>query len=343
MRDRLKAEYRDILASYLGGAGEAAVLQAYDFARNCLRNGLAPDDVVEMHVDLVENMARSDETVRARAQSLLLEVVMAFSMGYRQTLEALELTNKELERVSGFKTRMLSMVAHDLTNHIMAIKIFAAFIARKGGTPDEPERTTLAGYGQNILDVVRDQETLVQNLLDIGRIDTGRMHLSISPQPLLELVERCVAMQSKTTQIHTITVKGESLAVLGDRPTVQRVLDNLVGNAIKYSPDGGEIAVSVMRADAYATVEVRDCGIGISAEDLPHVGEPFFRGTQAARSGLRGTGLGLSIVRSLVELQGGTLQLESQPGVGTAVRFTLPLAPTVGESHPASAVSHQRS
>lgn len=325
MRESLRAEYRSILEDYLSGVGEAAVLRAYDFARKCLRSGLAPDDVMEYHVDLVEVVldAELDVDAKARAQSLFLEVVMAFSLGYRQTLEELERSNHELARVSQFKSRMLSMVAHDLTNHMTAIKIFAGGIAHNAAG-------SLLRYAQNILEVLKDQEELVQNLLDIGRIDTGRLHLSIVPQPLITQIERVVDRLSKTTARHTFSVIGSEVRVMADPAKLHQVLENLIGNAVKYSPEGGPIDVVVRREGGQAMVEVRDRGLGIADEDLPHVFEAFYRGSAAEGSSIRGTGLGLSIVRSLIGLQGGSISVESCRGEGTIMRFTLPLAPMTG-------------
>lgn len=321
MRDALKAEYRSILEDYLGGAGESAVLRAYDFARRCLRGGLAPDDVMEFHVDLVESglESRHDEMARARAQSLFIEVVMAFSLGYRQTLEELERANHELAQASQFKTRMLSMVAHDLTNHMTAIRIFATRLSLDATGAS-------ARYAQNILEVLGEQDALVQNLLDIGRIDSGRLHLTIAPQPLLTALRRVADRLAKTTSAHTFSVDGDEVDVLADPARLQQVLDNLIGNAVKYAPDGGAIRIQVSREGGHAVVEIADEGLGIAEDDLPHVFEPFYRGRAQDGRNLPGSGLGLSIVHSLVRLQGGSIRAESRLGEGTVIRFTLPLA-----------------
>lgn len=321
MRETLRAEYASILSDHMAGAGEAAEMRAYDFARRCLRGGLAPDDVLEFHVDLVEDLVDGGDeaAVRARAQSLFIEVVMAFSLGYRQTLEELEHSNRELASVSQFKSRMLSMVAHDLTNHMTAIKIFAGSIAQRS-------EGSVQSHAQNILEVIADQEMLVQNLLDIGRIDTGRLQLVLVSLPLLTLIERAVTRISRTSTRHVFSVVGSDVRVRADQAKVLQILENVIGNAVKYAPEGGPVDVAVRVEGGLAVVEVRDCGLGISPEDLPHVFEPFYRGNRAEDTSIRGTGLGLSIVRSLVKLHGGSISADSVPGEGTTVRFSLPLA-----------------
>ncbi|NDD29235.1 MAG: sensor histidine kinase [Proteobacteria bacterium] len=253
------------------------------------------------------------------AQSLFIEVVMAFSLGYRQTLDELEHSNRELASVSQFKSRMLSMVAHDLTNHMTAIKIFANSIAQRS-------EGSVQSHAQNILEVIADEEMLVQNLLDIGRIDTGRLKLVLVPLPLLALIERAVARISRTTTRHSFSVVGSDVRVRADQAKVQQILENVIGNAVKYSPEGGGVDVVVTVEGGHAVVEVRDRGLGISPEDLPHVFEPFYRGSRTEGTSIRGTGLGLSIVRSLVKLHGGSISADSVPGKGTTVRFALPLS-----------------
>lgn len=343
MRDALKAEYSGILNAYLAGEGEAAVLRAYEFARNCMRDGLAPDDVVGFHIELVEHIRdiphdsqptdlQHTEDAKSRAQNLLLEVIMAFSLCYRLTLEELEHSNRELERVVRFKSRMLSMVAHDLTNHITATKIYANGIAQR------EQGSETGRHAENILEVVGEQEVLIRNLLDIAAIDSGRLQLTIEPQPLMKLIQRSVSRVSKTTSKHTFSTGGPDVQVLADRAKLQQILDNLIGNAVKYSPQGSAIDVVVDVRGEQAAVEIRDRGVGVAAEDLPHLFEPFYRGAVASQSTIPGTGLGLSIVRSLVMLQGGSISINSAVGEGTTLRFSLPLAPNetarAGETDP---------
>ena len=110
-----------------------------------------------------------------------------------------------------------------------------------------------------------------------------------------------------------------------DAPRLERVVDNLLGNAIKYSPGGGCITLSANQQDGWATVVVRDQGIGIPEDDLPHVFEPFRRGANVVGR-ISGTGIGLASARRIVERHGGTLSVDSQPGEGSAFMIRLPLS-----------------
>ncbi len=314
-REDLRDEYRDILRAYLGGAGEAAVMRAYDFTRKCMREGLAPDDVIAFHLELLEELkAPADE-----AQSLLLEMIMAFSINYRQAVEELERANQELERVSRFKSRMLSMVAHDLTNHSTAVRLFTQIMLRD--TTDEKMKEHL----QQVLEVLEDQQDLLGNLLDLGRLENGRLDLNLRPVELMKIVGRTVDKCSRTTTKHKLSVAGPpSIEVMADRAKLQQIVENLVTNAIKYSPAGGPVDVSVSANAGRVTVEVKDRGLGIPPEDLPHIFEPFFRAAGLRGTGIGGSGLGLAIARSLLQMMGGDIEVESTHGQGSTFRFRIP-------------------
>lgn len=325
MIESLKEEYRGIVASHLAGEGESAVLHAYEFARKCMRAGLAPDDLVSLHMELVENEV-AGSSAAGRTQALLLEIVVAFSLSYRQAVEELERANQDLEKISSFKTRMLSMVAHDLTNHIIAIKLLVGATMREAREPALRERLT------HVMSTIDDQQTLIANLLDMSHIESGKLQLDIRPVSLMEIIGRSVERMRKTTSAHTFKVQGTALQVMADRAKTQQIFENLLGNAVKYSPEGGTISIHVYPAGSSVAVELQDQGLGIAADELPNLFEPFYRGAGAERTSIAGTGLGLAIVRSLIDLQKGTIEVESTLGKGSRFRFTLPQAPAAALS-----------
>ncbi|MHB2018514.1 MAG: ATP-binding protein [Candidatus Xenobia bacterium] len=322
MREDLQAQYEAILDAHLSGAGESASLEAYDFARMCMREGLAPEDIMALHLNRLERERDPVQRhkMEARGQELLIQVVMAFSLHYQQALRELESTNQELETASRFKTRMLSMVAHDLTNHIVAARLVTQALAR-GGKDGEQQRRI-----ESLVQIIDDEEELIKNLLDIGRIESGRLDLDIEPLDLMQLIERSLARARTTTTRHDFSVSGpRSLMVMADRSKTQQVLDNLIGNAVKYSPLGGTVKITVGTRNREAEMAIEDQGLGIVAEDLPHIFEPFYRG-RMSHGDIKGTGLGLAIVRSLLRLQRGSIDAEQAAGGGSIFRFTLPLA-----------------
>ncbi|MBM3460946.1 MAG: hypothetical protein FJX76_02485 [Armatimonadetes bacterium] len=320
--ESLRGQYARILYHYLDGGGEAAVLQAYEFARKMLREGNSPDAIMAEHVDLVEReiRPRRGEAAAVDAQNLLLEIMMAFSMAYQQTVDDLESTNRELEQASRFKSRMLSMVAHDLTNHTMAIKLMMRAMQREGDV------TRLQQRVRHVLSVIEDEEHLLGNLLDIGRIEARRLQVELQPVLLPKLVGRSVDRVRGTAGQHTFSVALPDVTVLADPAKLQQIVENLLTNAVKYSPSGGTIDISGRVERGRLEVSIQDSGLGIAAEDLPHLFEPFYRAGNAECSTIGGTGLGLAIVKSLLALQNGSIEVDSVLGQGSTFRFTLPLA-----------------
>ena len=122
-----------------------------------------------------------------------------------------------------------------------------------------------------------------------------------------------------------LTMADEPVMVVGDAHALERVVMNLMGNAIKFTPDGGQVTVTVSRTPHDALVTVRDTGLGISEEDQQHLFTRFFRASSVTERAIQGTGLGLSIVHSIVTQHGGSVSVESASGAGTTVSVTLPL------------------
>jgi len=174
-------------------------------------------------------------------------------------------------------------------------------------------------------------ETPISELLDLSRLEMGQpLTLRLAPTNLVDLVGRAVVEHQQTTQRHDLRVETGEATLVGkfDAVRLGRVLDNLLGNAIKYSPDGGNIMVSVTREEitggGYALLAVHDEGIGIPADDQPRVFERFQRARNAVGR-LSGSGIGLANVRQIVEQHGGTIGLQSREGVGSTFTVRLPL------------------
>jgi signal transduction histidine kinase len=173
---------------------------------------------------------------------------------------------------------------------------------------------------------------LVQDLLDFARLQAGQLlKLDRAPTDLVVLARQVAAEQQRTTAKHQLVVHTDQAAVAGlwDRPRLARVLVNLLSNAIKYSPGGGEVRVTVGReqaaAGAWAVLAVQDHGVGIPAEDLPHI---FTRFTRARNvQAIQGLGLGLFSVQHIVEQHGGSVTVVSEEGVGSVFTVRLPLTP----------------
>jgi signal transduction histidine kinase len=235
------------------------------------------------------------------------------------------------------RNAFLAAASHDLKNPLAVIKARAQILRRLLTRPNPaPER--LAESLDGITTTVARMTALIDTLLDVARLQSGQP-LPLDPQEtdLVALARQVVAEQGATSEQHQVRVETPLPSLVGrwDAPRLQRVLTNLLDNAIKYSPDGGAIVVRVahdQQADTpWAVLAVEDSGIGIPAADLSRIFEQFQRGGNV-RGELGGTGVGLATVRWIVTEHQGTVAIESQERVGTTVTVRLPLAPDKSRS-----------
>jgi signal transduction histidine kinase len=232
---------------------------------------------------------------------------------------------EQARRATVARDNLLAVVSHDLKNPLGTILMDLEMLAPRGDqAPGDDVRRHLQRIGRS----AQRMHRLIADLLDTASIEAGRF--SVSPERLelapalaetLDLVQPLAARK----QLALASEVPERLpAVLADPGRIQQVLLNLLGNAIKFTPEGGRITVRAEVAGDRAILSVTDTGPGIAAEELPHLFERFW---QARRTARLGTGLGLFIARGIVEAHGGTLWVESQPGEGSRFTFTLPRAP----------------
>jgi signal transduction histidine kinase len=168
---------------------------------------------------------------------------------------------------------------------------------------------------------------LVNELLDVARLRMGQtLDLDRAPTDLVALARRAADAQQHTTERHRIRVESRADELVGewDAARLGRVLGNLLDNAVKYSPEGGEVVVELAAEDGLAVLRVRDRGIGIRLADRERIFRPFQRGTNVGR-GIAGTGIGLAGARQIVEQHGGTISVESEGGAGSTFTVRLPL------------------
>ena len=172
--------------------------------------------------------------------------------------------------------------------------------------------------------------TLVEDLLTVNRMETGNLPVAVEPMPLgsalapVEELARGLCARAGLRLV--VDAAGADAVVLADFARLQEVLENLVGNAVKFTPAGGEVRLAASVADGHGILTVQDTGIGIPSEDLPRIFDRFYRSPSSVRGATPGTGLGLSIALSLVEAQNGTLGVQSAPGAGSTFTVALPLA-----------------
>jgi len=172
--------------------------------------------------------------------------------------------------------------------------------------------------------------SLINQLLDLARIEAGKMDLAIERHDLVEIVRYCTTMLEDGAAKRRIALELDlpSAAVIAtDLLAARQIVLNILSNAIKFTEPGGRARIAVAVDRDLAQLTIQDTGIGIAEEDLPRLMEPFAQAGDILSRRVTGSGLGLAIARALVELQGGTIAIDSTLGVGTTVRVALPLAP----------------
>ncbi len=238
----------------------------------------------------------------------------------------------ELRRLEQDKEQFVSIVSHELRTPLTPLKALAQLlISRIKRTRDRGQALDLDSFERNLLSIERQVDRmngLVSDLLSVSRAGRGTLEIDRQPFDLAasvrEMVERYVEATREEGR-HRLAFDGPAaLTVTGDQARVEQMLMNLIGNAVKYSPHGGEVRVALMQRDGFAEIAIADEGIGVTAEDLPRLGAPFARGTGKAAS-FAGMGIGLHVAKALADAHGGSLTLES-PGEdrGTTVRVRLP-------------------
>ena len=251
---------------------------------------------------------------------------------------------EELHQAIRARDDMMGIVSHDLRNPASAVKMLARSIlaeAEERALPaDVTERVEVIGQAAAQIDA------LIQDLLDVTRLEAGRLTVSahdVEPTPLVEAALYALHALSKSGGVTLSATYEEPLPVVhADPERVTQLLSNLVGNALKFTPAGGRVDVRVepQPGGSGVLVSVIDTGSGIPADQLPHVFDRFYQVSNARKGARHGAGLGLTIARGIVEAHGGTISIESAPGRGTAVRFTLPRAHGGQSADPAASELH---
>jgi PAS domain S-box-containing protein len=301
---------------------------------------IVPPDKREELADILARLGRGEridhhETARVTKDGRRLDVAVSISplvdaAGRVVGASKIGRDVTDRRRAEQLREEFLATVSHDLKNPLGGVKATAQLLLRRlrRGEPPDPARLErgLAAIDQAASRMVG----LIDDLVDAARLRAGEA-LDLRPEPvdLVALARRCVEQYAATTQEHALRVVAEVPELVGtwDGARLERVVANLLTNAIKYSPGGGAVVVRVAReadaAGSWAVLSVRDRGLGIPAADLPRVFDRFRRGTNVG--GIGGAGLGLAGAARIVEQHGGAVGVESAEGRGTTVTVRLPL------------------
>ena len=296
---------------------------------------------------LVPILRRVTAAVEERNRALVdqaakLERSLSIAQEARTEAEAARRTlsdqNKRLRELDRLKDEFLSLVSHELRTPLTSIRGYLDLVLDEEAGELRPEqRRFLEAVERNSGRLLR----LVGDLLFVAQADAGRLSLEKAQVDLAGVAVECVegAQPAAKEKAIALSLFASPVPILvGDRGRLAQVLDNLVSNALKFTPEGGAVAVRTSAEGDHVTVEVSDTGIGISPDDQPRLFERFFRATAAAEQAIPGTGLGLAIVKAIVEAHAGRITVESSEDHGTTFRVELPVA-AEGRGEPVEAAA----
>jgi PAS domain S-box-containing protein len=298
--------------SYIGVPLEArgTVLGVLSMVRNYGSASYMPEDVL-----LVQELAR--------------RAAMALDNAY--LYEAEQQARAEAETAVQMRDQVFRLISHDLRSPLTAIQGYAHLLNRRLRGVDIPDAERITRGLTHIEKATNRMSAQIQELLDVASLQAGKsIRLNRGTFDILVMTQRVIEAHQETLSVLSLQFETilTDMQATGDEARLERVLDNLITNAIKYSPDGGAVVVSLaqeMRGEQrWAVVVVRDQGLGIPENELPHIFEPFRRASNVSGT-ISGTGLGLASVRQIIEQHGGTISVSSQEGSGTTFVIQLPL------------------
>jgi signal transduction histidine kinase len=323
------------VSGLLAVIGLIALSVAIIFAATLARRITTPlRRLTEASRDLAEGdfARRVPEETMEDGPAELAELGHQFNAMAERLQESIEIIRRDRDRSREF----LADVSHELRTPIAALRTFNELLTE--GAADDP--TTRAEFLETSRAQLERLDWLAQNLLELSKLDSGLVLLDLRPDDLRAAVESAVEQNRAAAErrgvIVSLHLPDAPIRIRHDPPRVGQVVANLVANAIKFTGRGGSVSVDVAATPEGAWIEVTDTGVGIDPAELPHIFERFYRGSRANEARGSGSGLGLAIVRSIVDMHGGTVEVESRVGQGTRFVVTLPRDPRLVEGTPAA-------
>ncbi len=313
-RDEILGQNVHQLSGVYGSSGDAWIQKIQEWANN--------SDQIEGHTFLLEELKIADEE-----KIVSVHVAPVFASGqFFGTVSIFRDRTKEVE-VDRVKSEFVSTVSHELRTPLTSIKGYTdlMLMGAAGKIPEAQER-----YLRVIKNNADRLQELVNDLLEISRLETGKTQLELRPIDLKQIVKQVCdhlngRVKHEEKQITVNNALEDQLPLAhADFKRVGQILTNLVDNAFNYTLEGGSITISTHTNKHYIYVSVSDTGIGISKDNQDKIYDRFYRSDDARVQKVSGTGLGLAIVRSLVEMHGGKLKVDSQLGKGSTFTFNLP-------------------
>jgi signal transduction histidine kinase len=332
LRDQISGDTRDTAILVAAGliAGLTGALLLFSGLISSMRRPL------EQLVDAAGRLAGGDRSARVEVGGL--SETATLGAAFNDMAEELELEESKRDQLDRLKDDFVLTASHELRSPLTSVQGFAELLMldRDNLTPKQLETVEI------ILDNCRHLVRLLNDLLDLARSDAGRLTIRAQPTELGPLIDDAVrTMRAQTEsagQSLTAEIDPQLPLVQVEPDRIRQILVNLLTNAHEYSPEGASIRVTARTQAAEVVVSVIDDGPGIPEQQLEQIFQRFTRGDAGLTQRVGGTGLGLAISKSLVELHGGRIEVDSTPGVGSTFSFRLPAAAASGTgARPAAA------
>jgi cell cycle sensor histidine kinase DivJ len=338
--DRVHVADRPAYLTALSDAARGGAARSVEFRirREAPHGRSGPADFIwlEMRCRPLEQAAEKPQLAESQVVAVMRDVT-----DRKVQEQALDLARTAAEQADASKSRFLATMSHELRTPLNAIIGFSEMIAQEDVLMIDAARRK--EYAQLINDSGQHLLSVVNGILDMSKMESGNFEISPEPfVPRAALLNCCnlLALKARENGIDLVTRAGEDLPIItGDPRAFKQIVLNLVSNAIKFTERGGMVTVSAGVEGPRLVLRVADNGVGIAAEDLKRIGDPFFQAGKTYQRRHEGTGLGLSIVKSLVALHGGEMTVQSRIDEGTTVAVALPLAFTPPLEQPSNNIA----
>lgn len=269
-----------------------------------------------------ERLAGGDFSARAEVSGR--DEIARLAATFNRMADQLDAAARKQRELDILRRDLIAWTSHDLRTPLTSIRVVVEALA--DSVIDDPE--TVQRYLTSIRSDVHSLNRLIDDLFELAQLDAGGMKFDKVPISLSDLISDVIERMRALAERRKVRIEGQvsqqvDLVTL-DPQKIERVLANLISNAIRHTPEGGRVTIDARRSNGQVRVSVSDTGEGIAAHDLPHVFERFYRGEKSRSRSAGGAGLGLAIAKGIVEAHGGTIEVASRIGQGTTFTFTLP-------------------
>lgn len=266
----------------------------------------------------------SEKGLGPRAEVTGGDEIAQLAQAFNNMAGQLEDTAQKQQELEALRRDLIAWTGHDLQTPLASVRAIVEALA--DGVVDDPE--TSKRYLQTAKREIEALSNLIDSLSEMAILDAGGLELDLTPNSMTDLISDTLESFSALALEKGVNLAGEVAEdvdpVVMDTQRIGRVLNNLVGNALRHTPPGGEVFMSAQNEDKYVTVLVRDSGPGLEETDLPFVFDRFYRGEKSRNRNTGGAGLGLAIAKGFVEAHGGEMQAWTVPEGGAAFQFSLP-------------------